>query len=99
MYTKICQVFLHHEMFSTEDNPEGEEHGVEDSLTNVSEQQHPRPVESDGEPLHWYVDEGHRDPQCKDHPEYRQTSPQGSDTSSIPSSIIISSKSINMMLP
>lgn len=76
-------------MFSTEDDPEGEQHGVEDSLTDVSKQQHPRPVESDGEPLYWDVDEGHGDAQCKDQPLHRQTSTQGSNTSSSSSSTTI----------
>lgn len=76
-------------MFSTEDDPEGEQHGVEDSLTDISKQQHPRPVEPDGEPLDWDVDEGHGDAQSKDHPLHRQaSSTQSSNTSSSSSSSI-----------
>lgn len=67
----IHKALPHHEMFSTEDDPEGEEHGVEDPLTDVSKQQHPRPVKSDGEPLYWDVDEGHGDAQRKDHSLHR----------------------------
>lgn len=53
-------------MFSTENYPEGEQHGVEDALSDVSKQQHPGPVEPDGEPLHWDVDERHGDSQSQD---------------------------------
>jgi len=35
-----------HEMFSTEDDPEGKQHGVEDALTDVTKEQHPGPVET-----------------------------------------------------
>lgn len=54
-------------MFSTENDPEGEQHRVEDSLSDVSKQQHPGPVEANREPLHWNVDERHGDSQSKDH--------------------------------
>lgn len=81
--------FPHHQMFSTEDDPEGEEHGIEDSLTNISKQQHPRPVEPDGEPLHWEVDEGHGDAQRKDHPLHRQPSSTQASNPSSPIIIII----------
>lgn len=36
----------YHEMFSTEDDPERKQHGVEDALTDVTKQQHPGPVET-----------------------------------------------------
>ena len=55
-------------MLPTEDDPEGEQHGVEDALPYVSEEQHPGPVEANGEPLHGDVDEGHGDAQSKDDP-------------------------------
>lgn len=50
-------------MFTTEDDPEGQQHGVEDSLSDVSEEKHPGPVEAHREPLHWDVDERHGDAQ------------------------------------
>jgi len=53
----------------TEDDPEREQHGVEDALPDVPEKQHPAPVEANREPLHWYVDEGHGDAQSEDDPE------------------------------
>ena len=56
-------LILYHEMFSTENDPEGEQHGVEDALSDVSEKQHPGPVETNGEPLHRDVDECHGDTQ------------------------------------
>ena len=59
-------------MFTTEDDPEAEECGVEDALADVLKQQHPRPLKAQGEPLHWYIQERHRDPQSKDHPEQVQ---------------------------
>lgn len=62
----------YHEVLAAEDDPEGEQHGVEDALPDVSKQQHPGPVEADGEPLHWDVDESHGDPQSEDHPEGRE---------------------------
>lgn len=55
-------------MFTTEDDPETEERGVEDALLNVFEQQHPCPLKAQGEPLHWHVQERHRDTQSKNHP-------------------------------
>lgn len=58
-----------HEVLPAEDDPEGQQHGVEDPLPDVSKQQHPGPVEAHGEPLHRDVDEGHGDPQSQDHPE------------------------------
>jgi len=56
-------------MFPAEDDPEGEQHGVEDALSDVSKKQHPGPVKANREPLHWDVDECHRDPQSKDYPK------------------------------
>lgn len=55
-------------MLAAEDDPEGEEHGVEDALADVPKEQHPGPVEADGEPLHRDVDERHGDPQRQDDP-------------------------------
>lgn len=48
-------------MLPAEDDPEGEQHGVEDALPDVSKKQHPCPVEADRKPLHWDVDECHGD--------------------------------------
>lgn len=56
-------------MFTTEDDPETEESRVEDSLSDVLKQQHPRPLKAQGEPLHWYIQECHGDTQSKNHPE------------------------------
>lgn len=56
-------------MFSTENDPEGEQHRVEDSLSDVSKQQHPGPVEANREPFHWNIDKRHGDAQSKDHSE------------------------------
>lgn len=55
-------------MFTAEDDPETEEHGVEDALSEILKQQHPRPLKAQGEPLYWYVQECHRDTQSKDYP-------------------------------
>lgn len=63
-----CSV-RYHEVLPTEDDPEREQHGVEDALPDVPEEQHPGPVEANREPLHWYVDEGHGDTQSQDYPE------------------------------
>lgn len=63
----------YHEVLATEDDPEGEQHRVEDALPDVSEEQHPGPVEADGEPLHWDVDERHGDPESEDYPERAET--------------------------
>lgn len=60
-------------MLAAEDDPEGEEHGVEDALPDVSKEQHPGPVEADGEPLHGDVDERHGDTESEDYPEGAQT--------------------------
>lgn len=49
----------YHEVLSAEDDPEREQHGVEDALPDVSKKQHPGPVEANREPLHWDVDECH----------------------------------------
>lgn len=68
-------------MFATEDDPEGEEHGVEDALPDVSKEQHPGPVEADGEPLHGDVDERHGDTESEDDPEGAQTASMLRDTS------------------
>lgn len=56
-------------MFSTEDDPEGEQHGVEDGLTDVTKQQHPGPVKAHREPLHWDINKGHGDSQSEDDPK------------------------------
>lgn len=56
-------------MFPAEDDPEGQEHGVEDALPDVSEEQHPGPVKANREPLHWDVDECHGDAQSENYPE------------------------------
>ena len=58
-----------HEVFATEDDPETEERGVEDALLHVLKQQHPRPLEAEGEPLHRNIQEGHGDTQSENHPE------------------------------
>lgn len=50
-------------MLPTEDDPEGEQHGVEDALPDVPKEQHPGPIEANREPLHWDVDESHGDAQ------------------------------------
>ena len=57
-----------HEVFTTEDDPEAEERGVEDALLDVLKQQHPRPLEAQREPLHRHVQDGHGDTQGKNHP-------------------------------
>lgn len=58
----------HHEVLPAEDDPETEEHGVEDALLDVLKQQHPRPLEAQREPLHRQVEHRHGDPQSEDHP-------------------------------
>lgn len=63
----------YHEVLPTEDDPEGKQHGVEDALPDVSKKQHPGPVEANGEPLHWDVDERHGDTQSEDDPEDTNT--------------------------
>lgn len=55
-------------MLPTEDDPEGEQHGVEDPLSDVSKEQHPCPVKADRKPLHWDVNECHGDAQSQDDP-------------------------------
>lgn len=60
-------------MLPTEDDPEGEEHGVEDALPDVSKKQHPGPVEANGEPLHRDVDKRHGDTESKYYPEGAKT--------------------------
>lgn len=70
---KRCRV-QYHEVLPAEDDPEGEQHGVEDALPDVPEKQHPGPVEADGEPLYWDVDERHGDTQSQDYPEGAKTS-------------------------
>lgn len=62
-----CQV-QYHEVLPTEDDPKGEQHGVEDALPDVSKKQHPGPVEANGKPLHWDVDESHGNTQSQDYP-------------------------------
>lgn len=59
----------YHQVLAAEDDPEGEQHGVEDALPDVPKEQHPGPVEADGEPLHGQVDERHGDPESQDDPE------------------------------
>lgn len=56
-------------MLPTEDDPEGEEHGVEDALPDVSKKQHPGPVEANREPLYRDVDKRHGDTESKNHPD------------------------------
>lgn len=63
----------YHEVLPTEDDPEWEEHGVEDALPDVAKKQHPCPVEANGEPLHRDVDERHGDTESKYYPEGAQT--------------------------
>lgn len=65
----VVRMAWYHEVLPTENDPEGEEHGVEDALPDVSEKQHPGPVEADGEPLHRDVDERHGDTESEDYPE------------------------------
>lgn len=65
---EVKRLATNHEVLSTEDDPEGEQHGVEDALPDVPEQQHPGPVEPHREPLHRDVDERHAQAQGKDHP-------------------------------
>ena len=43
-----------HHMFPSKYNPEAEENGVEDALTDVTEEQHEGHVEPEGHPLHWH---------------------------------------------
>lgn len=62
-----CQT-QYHEVLPTEDYPEGEEHGVEDALPDVSKKQHPGPVKANREPLHWDVDKRHGDTESKYNP-------------------------------
>lgn len=57
-----------HEVFTTVDDPETEERGVEDTLSEILTQQHPRPLKAQGEALYWYVQERHGDTQSKDCP-------------------------------
>lgn len=61
-------------MLPTEDDPEGEQHGVEDPLPDVSKEQHPCPVKADRKPLHWDVNECHGDAQSQDDPKRGQNS-------------------------
>lgn len=63
----------YHQVLATEDDPEGEQHGVEDALPDVSKKQHPGPVEADGEPLHGDVDERHGDAESEDYPAGAET--------------------------
>lgn len=60
-------------MLPAEDDPEGKQHGVEDALPDVSKKQHPGPVEANGEPLYWDVNECHGDTQSEDDPEDTNT--------------------------
>lgn len=57
--------FYHH-VLATEDNPEGEEHCIEDALSDIAKQQHPGPVEPNGKPFHWDIDESHGNAKGKD---------------------------------
>ena len=74
----------HHHVLSAEDDPKRQEHGIENALSNVSEEQHPSPVKSDGKPLHGDVNERHGNSQSKDDPGEAETpslsSLQGKDT-------------------
>lgn len=65
----------HHHVLSAEDDPKRQEHGIENALPNVSEEQHPRPVKADGKPLHRDVNERHGNSQSKDHPGEGETLP------------------------
>lgn len=58
----------HHEVLPAEDDPETEEHRVEDALLDVLKQQHPRPLKDQREPLHRQVEHRHGDTQSEDHP-------------------------------
>lgn len=69
---KWCHAW-YHEVLPAEDDPEGEEHGVEDALSDVSKKQHPGPVEANGEPLYWDVDERHGDAKSKDYSKRAKT--------------------------
>lgn len=56
-------------MLTTEDDPEGEKHRIEDALSDITKQQHPGPVKPNGKPLHWDVDKRHGNPKGKDDSE------------------------------
>lgn len=59
----------YHHMLSTEDDPKRQKHRIENSLTNISKEQHPRPVKSNRKPLYWDIYERHGDPKSKDNSE------------------------------
>lgn len=63
----------YHEVLPTEDDPEGEQHWVEDALSDVSKKQHPGPIEANRKPLDWDVDECHWDTQSEDYPKKMNT--------------------------
>lgn len=52
-------------MFTTEDDPEGKKHCIEDALPDVTKQQHPGPVKPNGKPFHRDIDESHGNPKSK----------------------------------
>lgn len=53
-------------MLTTEDDPEGEKHCIEDALSDIAKQQHPGPVKPNGKPFHWDIDKSHGNPKGKD---------------------------------
>lgn len=61
-------------MLATEDDPEGEKHRIEDALSDVTKQQHPGPVKSNGKPLHRDVDKSHGNPKGKDNSDRERIS-------------------------
>lgn len=86
----------HHHVLSTEDDPKRQEHSIENALSNVSKEQHPSPVKSNGKPLHRDVNERHGNSQSKDDPGKAETpslsSLQGKDTESQKPKLCVKSK-------
>lgn len=60
-------------MLATEDDPEGQQHRIEDTLSDVAEQQHPGPVKPNGKPFHWNIDKSHGNPKGKDDSDHEKT--------------------------
>lgn len=69
----LLSCHTHHHVLSAEDDPKRQQHGIENALSNVSKEQHPSPVKSDGKPLHWDVNECHGNSQSKDDPAETET--------------------------
>lgn len=56
----------YHHVLATENNPEGEKHCIEDTLSDITKQQHPGPVKPNGKPFHWDIDKSHGNSKGKD---------------------------------